>query len=308
MRPDGVVPEGNAPDHVVPERIGPGQIVPERIAPGRIAPGRIVPDLIVLAGGSGRRLGGADKAAVTVAGRTLLSRALDARVLAARTVVVAPKSSRPAAGAAAAEVLWALEDPPLGGPVAGVAAGLAALERDAAADSAAPPGADPEAPAAPTAPPADWVLLLACDLPWAADAARILLAAAEAEADAHAAAEADAGSLHALDGIHLVDADGRDQWLAGLYRASALDAAVRRAGADVRGGRMRDLLAGLRLRGIRDDSNAGTDVDTWQDVAATEALLASPANSPTHKPTPTPGSDAAASAADTDPAAASEPD
>ena len=240
-------------------RIVPGEGVPGRIAAGRIVPGRIVPDLILLAGGRGSRLGGAEKPAVTVAGRTLLSRALDARALAARTVVVGPESSRPAAGTAAAEVLWALEDPPLGGPVAGVAAGLAALERDAPAD----PGALTRA--------ADWVLLLACDLPWAADAARILLAAAEA----------DAGVRGALDGIHLVDADGRDQWLAGLYRASALGAAVRSAGTGVRGARMRDLLAGLTLRGIRDDSNAGRDVDTWQDVAATEALLGRPTNPPT---------------------------
>jgi molybdopterin-guanine dinucleotide biosynthesis protein A len=250
--------------------------------PDGVGPGGIVPDLIVLAGGSGRRLGGADKAAGAIAGRTLLSRALDARAVAARTVVVGPESSRPAAGAAAVEVLWALEDPPLGGPVAGVAAGLAALERDSRAG-------------------ADWVLLLACDLPWAADAARILLAAAEAGAET--GAQAGAGALDALDGIHLVDADGRDQWLAGLYRASALGAAVRRAGADVRGARMRDLLAGLRLRGIRDDSNAGKDVDTWQDVAATEALLAPPTNTETNTPTPAPAADATS-----DPAAASNPD
>ncbi|SDK87557.1 Molybdopterin-guanine dinucleotide biosynthesis protein A [Cryobacterium psychrotolerans] len=247
------------------------------VVPAGVVAAGVVPDLIVLAGGSGSRLGGVDKAAVTIAGRTLLSRALDARALTARTVVVGPESSRPAAGAAAAKVLWALEDPPLGGPAAGVAAGLAALERDAAA------GADAAAPTA------DWVLLLACDLPWAADAARILLDAAEDAADA----PADAGAPDALDGIHLVDADGRDQWLAGLYRASALRAAVRRAGADVRGARMRDLLAGFRLRGIRDDSNAGKDVDTWQAVAATEVLLASPANTPANPPAP--GSDAAAS-------------
>ncbi|TFB50065.1 NTP transferase domain-containing protein, partial [Cryobacterium tagatosivorans] len=51
-------------------------------------PVRIVPDLIVLAGGRGSRLGGAAKPSVAVAGRTLLSRALDARALAGRTVVV----------------------------------------------------------------------------------------------------------------------------------------------------------------------------------------------------------------------------
>ncbi|MEO6201310.1 MAG: hypothetical protein ABIX44_09120, partial [Cryobacterium sp.] len=137
-----------------------------------------------------------------------------------------------------------------------------------------------------------WVLLLACDLPWAADAARILLAAAGPTpgTDPRHAAEP-LGPLDALDGIHLVDANGRAQWLAGLYRASALTAAVGRAGTDARGGRMRDLLSGLRLRGIRDDSNAGRDVDTWQDVAATDAILSAPAVAPrtdasTHAATP----------------------
>ncbi|TFD43173.1 molybdenum cofactor guanylyltransferase, partial [Cryobacterium sp. TMT1-2-1] len=90
------------------------------VVPAGVVAAGVVPDLIVLAGGSGSRLGGVDKAAVTIAGRTLLSRALDARALTARTVVVGPESSRPAAGAAAAKVLWALEDPPLGGPAAGV--------------------------------------------------------------------------------------------------------------------------------------------------------------------------------------------
>ncbi|TFB47316.1 NTP transferase domain-containing protein, partial [Cryobacterium tagatosivorans] len=176
-------------------------------------------------------------------------------------VVVGPESSRPAAGSAAGsaagDVLWTLEDPPLGGPVAGVAAALAALERAAAAET--PSGTETAAR------PADWVLLLACDLPWAADAARILLAAA----DAGAAADA-------VDGIHLVDADGRAQWLTGLYRASALAEAVRLTGVEVRGASMRGLLGGLTLRGIRDESNAGRDVDTWQDVAETEAILNPP--------------------------------
>jgi hypothetical protein len=46
----------------------------------------------VLAGGRGERLGG-DKPAVLVAGRTLLSRVLDAVPLAVRMVVVAPLRS-----------------------------------------------------------------------------------------------------------------------------------------------------------------------------------------------------------------------
>jgi len=51
---------------------------------------------------------------------------------------------------------------------------------------------------------------------------------------------------------------------------------VRLAGPDLRGASIRGLLAGLTLRGIRDDSNAGRDVDTWRDVAAAEALLKPP--------------------------------
>ena len=49
---------------------------------------------IVLAGGAGRRLGGADKAALDVGGRTLLERAL-AAVSGVPTVVVGPARPLP---------------------------------------------------------------------------------------------------------------------------------------------------------------------------------------------------------------------
>jgi molybdopterin-guanine dinucleotide biosynthesis protein A len=78
---------------------------------------------VVLAGGSGRRLGGVDKPALVVGGRTLLDRAVAAAAEAgaARTVVVGPRrdTERP--------VSWTREDPPGSGPLAGLAAGLAAL-------------------------------------------------------------------------------------------------------------------------------------------------------------------------------------
>jgi molybdopterin-guanine dinucleotide biosynthesis protein A len=76
---------------------------------------------IVLAGGAGRRLGGADKAALDVGGRTLLERALDA-VSGVPAVVVGP--ARPLA----AGVFGVCENPAGGGPAAGLVAGLAALE------------------------------------------------------------------------------------------------------------------------------------------------------------------------------------
>ncbi|TFD15735.1 molybdopterin-guanine dinucleotide biosynthesis protein [Cryobacterium sp. TMT1-21] len=202
-------------------------------------------DLIVLAGGRGSRLDGALKPAVEVAGRSLLSRVLDARGLARRIVVVGPDSARPAAGEAVPAAAWTLEDPPFGGPVAGIVAGLAALDRPAASVVAA-----------------EWVLVLACDLPWAADAARLLVPAAT-----------DPGLPASVHGLHLTDEGGRAQWLAAIYRLAPLRAAAGRLGADAHGSSMRDLLAPLTLRGIRDAAGAGSDVDTWQDVERSSALL-----------------------------------
>jgi molybdopterin-guanine dinucleotide biosynthesis protein A len=77
-------------------------------------------DAVVLAGGTARRLGGADKAEVEVGGLRLLDRVLDAVAEASRTVVVGPArpTRRP--------VMWARESPPGSGPVAALAAGLAA--------------------------------------------------------------------------------------------------------------------------------------------------------------------------------------
>ncbi|MFC5929247.1 molybdenum cofactor guanylyltransferase [Cryobacterium melibiosiphilum] len=203
-------------------------------------------DLIVLAGGRGSRLGGALKPAVEVAGRSLLSRVLDARPFARHTVVVGPESARPggassARPADASATIWTLEDPPFGGPVAGIAAGLAAL---------------------PAPHPADWILLLACDLPWAADAAPRLIEAARA-----------ADLPPTVDGLHLIDETGHAQWLVAIYRGRQLAASVARLGSDVRGASMRALLGGLELRALPDLAGSSRDVDTWQDVADTTELL-----------------------------------
>ena len=81
---------------------------------------------VVLAGGSAVRLGGADKASVEYAGRTLLAHALDAVAEADEVVVVgdAVPTDRP--------VTFTRESPPVGGPVAGLLAGRDALARPAA--------------------------------------------------------------------------------------------------------------------------------------------------------------------------------
>ncbi|MBT2478807.1 NTP transferase domain-containing protein [Streptomyces sp. ISL-94] len=75
-------------------------------------------DAIVLAGGAARRLGGADKPALSVGGRALLDRVLDACADAGTTVVVGGRR------ATARPVRWAREEPPGGGPVAALDAGL----------------------------------------------------------------------------------------------------------------------------------------------------------------------------------------
>ncbi|WP_328537770.1 NTP transferase domain-containing protein [Streptomyces sp. NBC_00344] len=75
-------------------------------------------DAVVLAGGSAKRLGGADKPGLTVGGLALLDRVLGACRGAGATVVVGGRRGtvRP--------VLWAREEPPGGGPLAALDAGL----------------------------------------------------------------------------------------------------------------------------------------------------------------------------------------
>ncbi|MFJ9328262.1 NTP transferase domain-containing protein [Streptomyces sp. DSS69] len=75
-------------------------------------------DVIVLAGGAAKRLGGADKPAVRVGGRALLDRVLAACSGAGTTVVVGGRrpTSRP--------VIWTREVPEGGGPLAALGAGM----------------------------------------------------------------------------------------------------------------------------------------------------------------------------------------
>ena len=92
-------------------------------------------DAIILAGGRGSRLGGVSKADLVVGGRRLLDVVFEAVRRARTTVVVGPV-------AVPDGVLVTVEDPPGTGPAAGIVAGLEAVER-----------------------PAEWTVVLACDLP-----------------------------------------------------------------------------------------------------------------------------------------------
>ncbi|QIM18861.1 NTP transferase domain-containing protein [Leucobacter coleopterorum] len=92
-------------------------------------------DAVVLAGGRGSRLGGVDKATLTLGGERLVDRAVGAARAAGadRVVVVGPDH------AGADGVVVVREDPPFAGPLAALAAALPVLR-------------------------SEWGLLLSCDL------------------------------------------------------------------------------------------------------------------------------------------------
>ncbi|MEU3710351.1 NTP transferase domain-containing protein [Streptomyces catenulae] len=197
-----------------------------------------VHDVLVLAGGAARRLGGADKPALSVGGRPLLDRVLAACPAAATTVVVGPV--RPTTRT----VVHALEDPPGGGPLAALDAGLRHTT-------------------APT------VLVLAADLPFLTPATVRTLLAAVAGAPADGAAR--------VDGALLRDAGGRDQPLVAAYRRAALHrelTALRASHGTLSGLPLRAVTAALALERVTDvPAEASFDCDTWEDVGAARARI-----------------------------------
>lgn len=143
---------------------------------------------VVLTGGTGSRLGGADKATLVIDGETLLARALAATAGAA-TVVVGDPSPTPR------PVVWARENPPGGGPAAGLLAGVDRLP-----------------------PRCDLVVVLAVDMPRVSSATVERLVTALEEASPAGAAP--------YDGALLVDESGHRQPLCAVYRRGALAAAA----------------------------------------------------------------------------------
>ena len=195
-------------------------------------------DAIVLSGGRGSRLGGVAKGGLVVEGQPLLTRALAATRYAARTIVVGD-------GPVPQGVLLTREHPEHAGPAAAVAAGLALLREQ--------PGGS-----------AVWTLVLACDVPGAADGIPLLTHAATSGADGRH--DASGGGDGVPDGWCLTDSDGRLQWLFGLYRTSALQRAVEAIG-DPANRSMGRLLGGLDLRGVPTPPRVTDDIDTPEDLA-----------------------------------------
>ncbi len=178
-------------------------------------------DAVIIAGGQGERLGGVSKADLVIAGERLLDTVLRA-VDGARTRVVVGEVDVPYS------VLQTMEEPPGSGPAAGVEAGLDAVTE-----------------------PAEWTVLLACDLPGAVAAVAELLAAVDEAAD--------------VDGFCLVHADGKAQWLYGVYRTAALRAAF----ASFDGATnlsLRRLLADRTLVLVASAGADASDIDTPADL------------------------------------------
>ncbi|PPF35044.1 molybdopterin-guanine dinucleotide biosynthesis protein [Pseudoclavibacter sp. AY1H1] len=216
----------------------------------------------MLAGGRGSRLGGVSKGDLEVGGRRLIDVALGAAhdAGASRTLVVGAVTVQ-----APAELIR--EDPPFGGPAAGLAAALPSIS-------------------------APWLLLLACDLPRAPALVELLTEASgrgtaasdggtDGEADgegsppalAEGAASADGAPAGGPDGFVVVDRDGRPQWLAGIYRTTALKRALERAAAasGAHGLALRHVLEPLALTRVPDRRGASADIDTPEQLAAARA-------------------------------------
>lgn len=142
-------------------------------------------DAIVLAGGRSTRMGDVDKLQAVVEGSTLLSHALAAVADAQRVVVVAAPTTH-----VPPDVVRVQEDPPFSGPAAAMGAGLAALGEAAA----------------------DWVVVVAADVPRVGEVVDALLTASRAHPG--------------RDGVVVRTADGRRQPLLAVHRRSSLAAAL----------------------------------------------------------------------------------
>jgi len=209
---------------------------------------------VLLAGGTSRRWGGADKTAGLLGGTAVLVRAVSGLPPQVRDLaVVAPPDHPARAGVEAAlgdgvAVCWAVEDPPRSGPLAGLAAGLAAVTALAAAPRTVTSGRAA----------GRRVAVLAGDLPFTGPAWARLAAALDAD--------------RTVDGAVGLGEDGRRQPLLALYREEPLRA--RLAAVDVRDAPMRRLTDALHLAEVPLPAEQTLDVDTPQDAERAERLLA----------------------------------
>lgn len=217
---------------------------------------------IILSGGRASRMGGIDKTALEVAGRSMLRRTTDAALDACdgTVIVVGTPPTDPATGRYLAEAGPSAGSMPYGAAPTGTGAPFILRSGQSAASRVVvmreePAGGGPVA--AITAVigrvDADEVLLLAGDLAAGDRTVAALVAAGR-------------GDSAGVDGIVLVDGAGRRQWLCARIRTQVLAEATARLTNPV-GARMSDLFAGLHCRDLPDATGVTTDVDTWQDLS-----------------------------------------
>jgi len=181
------------------------------------------PVVIILCGGTSRRLSGRDKTREPLAGTTVLDHLLDA--LPAGWSVVCVGEER----ATTRSVRWCRESPAGGGPVAGIAAGLHHLER-----AERPEGLD-----------AGICVVVGGDMPFAAAALPALVDALNAQPG--------------LDAVLAADPDGRAQPLLAAYRLEALRAALP---GEPRGARLMFVVDALVTGTVACGARTSLDVDT----------------------------------------------
>ncbi len=122
------------------------------------------------------------------------------------------------------------EEPEFAGPLAAIAAGLGEVR-------------------------SGWTMVLACDLQHP-----VQLASAVASGFTQ---ESLAG-----DGVVLQDADGRTQWLAGIYSSQRLRQLCTSLGADIINAPVRRVLGELKLERLPVDNETSSDIDTPQALAS----------------------------------------
>lgn len=196
----------------------------------------VVHDAVVLAGGRGARLGGIDKPALRLGGRSLLERAVEAVPAARRIAIVSHMS----AAIDDPRIMLVGEEPRWAGPVVALAAGLTGLAADAASVT----------------------VVLAADLVDPATGVVGLLGRVGVAA----------GRDDPLDGVVAVDPGCRPQPLLAAYRTRPLlEAVAAVSAADTargsRGPSMRAVLDRLRLDELVLPWSACADIDTPADAA-----------------------------------------
>jgi molybdopterin-guanine dinucleotide biosynthesis protein A len=207
-------------------------------------------DAIILAGGRGARLGGADKPGLVVGAESMAATVARAAVAAGarRVVLVGPARPGLAEIVRPEGLLLAREDPPGAGPVPALRAGL----REARAP---------------------WVAVLAADLPFLrASHLRAILGAAMVD-PGRGRPESTRIRSEPGRGAVLADDTDRPQWLTGCWPAARLRAAL--AGYD--GASLRGLLGPLdpvlvRWRPVAGEPPPWLDCDTPEALAAARGL------------------------------------